>query len=97
MFPQTLIKNFYLGSSFFGQLFNMHPDVFYMFEPLVSVDKLWGAETTNDTDAKMSILQNLFQCVMFDYNTFYEGTSFCFFKLNLPVTQDPAVALVRWY
>ena len=75
----------------------MHPDVFYMFEPLVSVHRLWKTEATNDTFAKMSILQNLFQCVMFDYYKFYEGTSFCLFTLNLPVTPRPAVALVRWY
>ncbi|XP_028826869.1 carbohydrate sulfotransferase 1-like [Denticeps clupeoides] len=53
------------GSSFFGQLFNQHPDVFYLYEPLNHVQT--ALNSTNDNrqvilGASRDILRGLFTC-----------------------------------
>ena len=59
-----ILTNYRSGSSFFGELLNQHPDVFYFFEPLLLLK--------NDCDEnklllKLDILKAVSQCVIPDY------------------------------
>ena len=38
------------GSTFIGNIFNHHPNVFYLFEPYQTVERLHGAVATSDRD-----------------------------------------------
>lgn len=38
------------GSTFIGNIFNHHPNVFYLFEPYQTVERLHGAVATDDRD-----------------------------------------------
>ncbi|KAL0968784.1 hypothetical protein UPYG_G00271820 [Umbra pygmaea] len=62
------------GSSFFGQLFNQHQDVFYLFEPLYHVHntllpRLSHSRTTSDTrvmlGASRDLLRSLYDCDLY--------------------------------
>ena len=47
------------GSSFTGELFNQHPDAFYMYEPLRIVD---GGCTSSTTKLRTELLRNFMDC-----------------------------------
>ena len=54
----VLLFTFYRsGSTFTGQLLNQHPDVFYLFEPLII-----AAAETGEIDFKNEILSRIFNC-----------------------------------
>ncbi|KAJ8002697.1 hypothetical protein DPEC_G00161620 [Dallia pectoralis] len=62
------------GSSFFGQLFNQHQDVFYLFEPLYHVQvtllpRLSHSRTAGDTrvmlGASRDLLRSLYDCDLY--------------------------------
>ncbi|XP_042559868.1 carbohydrate sulfotransferase 1-like [Clupea harengus] len=53
------------GSSFFGQLFNHHPDVFYLYEPVNHVQTALKSTPTNRRmilGASRDLLRGLFNC-----------------------------------
>lgn len=47
------------GSTFFSQLFNQRPDVFFMFEPLIRFGH--GCEEIDD-ELRVEYLSQLFEC-----------------------------------
>lgn len=54
----VLLFTFYRsGSTFTGQLLNQHPDVFYLFEPLII-----AAAETGENEFKNQILDRIFNC-----------------------------------
>jgi len=56
---QLIILTYYrAGSSFFGQIFNQHPEVFYNFEPLYP----YGRDCTSKIKDKVDLLENLLSC-----------------------------------
>nr|CAB3230841.1 carbohydrate sulfotransferase 1 [Phallusia mammillata] len=55
-----IVTNYRSGSSFFGELLNQHPDVFYMFEPLIVVSQMEYCGRNRELQKK--ILKDLFQC-----------------------------------
>ncbi|XP_071958862.1 carbohydrate sulfotransferase 1-like [Antedon mediterranea] len=67
-----LIASWRSGSSFTGQLFNMHDDIFYLFEPLrfLGQEKVKQAETTK-------VLETMYKCDFTNslLNTWIEETN----------------------
>jgi len=57
------------GSSFFGELFNQHEDVFYSFEPLIGTSG--GAECKNIAQ-QVSIVKDMARCIVPDYTKIYQ-------------------------
>ncbi|XP_030623430.1 carbohydrate sulfotransferase 1-like [Chanos chanos] len=59
------------GSSFLGQLFNYHPDVFYLYEPVVNVKNSLHLHLQHETDRRQllssgrDVLRNLFKCNLY--------------------------------
>lgn len=65
-----ILTNYRSGSSFFGELINQHPDVFYFFEPLLLLK--------NDCDPKkislkQDILKAVSQCIIPDYEELHKN------------------------
>ncbi|XP_078493484.1 carbohydrate sulfotransferase 1 [Ciona intestinalis] len=54
----VLLTNYRSGSTFLGQLFNQHPDVFYQFEPLYPFTGGCGYQTS----VKVALLKRLLKC-----------------------------------
>jgi len=65
----------FLGSSFFGELLNQHPDVFYVFEPLILVSQLYRCD--DDVAIKKQILKDLSQCNTPNWMQIYAGDYIC--------------------
>lgn len=83
------------GSSFLGELFNQHPDVFYLYEPMWHI---WQALYPGDGDslqgAVRDMMNSLYRCD-FSVLKLYAGsrnitTSFIFgWKMNKVICSDP--------
>lgn len=54
----VIITNYRSGSTFFGELFNQHPDAFYIFEPFYPL----GNNCWEYAKFKVNHLQRLLQC-----------------------------------
>ncbi|XP_076813951.1 carbohydrate sulfotransferase 1-like [Clavelina lepadiformis] len=67
----VLLTNYRSGSSFFGELLNQHPDVFYMFEPLIMVSPL--EQCNIHVNLKKDIMKQLTQCIFPDWEAMYRG------------------------
>ena len=53
------------GSSFLGQIFNQHPDVFYHFEPLYPFwNKCGSSEKKLFKKEKINVLEDVLKCDM---------------------------------
>ena len=50
--------NYRSGSTFLGQIFNQHPDVFYTFEPLY----LFKDNSLDLLDYRMNVIKSILQC-----------------------------------
>ncbi|XP_039260247.2 carbohydrate sulfotransferase 1-like [Styela clava] len=66
----VILTNHRSGSSFFGELFNQHPDVFYVFEPIFPF--------SNSSECKMAslkkkVLANIAQCVFPNWAEIYKS------------------------
>lgn len=68
-----IITNHRSGSSFFGELFNQHPDAFYLFEPLFPLSNSSQCELRRNM--KMKILQEFVQCSLPDWTPVYKDIS----------------------
>ena len=74
-----LLAQFRTGSTFFGQMFNLNPDMFYLFEPLRVVGCLdqIGAELHDYENTTSKLVERVLRC------EFSEQFASCF--LNFPV------------
>jgi len=59
-----ILTNHRSGSSFFGELFNQHPDVFYSFEPLIGTSR---GLTCEHEEAQIEIIKKMSQCIIPDW------------------------------
>ena len=59
------------GSSFFGGIFNAHPDFFFMYEPLYRLKNIVDRETDEYIESVEYIVNAIFNCD-FEDNTFLE-------------------------
>ena len=52
------------GSSFLGQIFNQHPDVFYHFEPLLPFGRNCNLTAPAFKKEKINVLEDILKCDM---------------------------------
>jgi len=65
-----ILTNHRSGSSFVGELFNQHPDVFYMFEPLYGTAVGYGTDCEPQAE-QLEILKSWSQCIVPDWKKIY--------------------------
>lgn len=83
------------GSSFLGELFNQHPDVFYLYEPMWHIwQALYPGDASSLQGAVRDMMNSLFRCD-FSVLKLYAGTqnittSFLFgWKMNKVMCSEP--------
>jgi len=65
-----IFTNHRSGSSFFGELFNQHEDVFYSFEPLIGTS---GGSECKNIAQQVSIVRDMARCIVPDYTKIYQN------------------------
>ncbi|KAJ7993357.1 hypothetical protein DPEC_G00271580 [Dallia pectoralis] len=83
------------GSSFLGELFNQHPDVFYLYEPMWHIwQTLYPGDAASLQGAVRDMMESLFRCD-FSVLKLYAGnqnisTAFIFgWKMNKVICSEP--------
>lgn len=79
------------GSSFLGQIFNSHPEVFYIYEPLIAfqLTTMWDSKLYQQST--MRLLQDIFNC------RFKQQTEFLSFMSHMPLNRFSSHALTTPY
>ena len=67
----VLLTYYRSGSSFVGELFNQHPDVFYHFEPLFPYSENCSHSPAYKTE-KVSLIEDLLKCKMPNWRVIFQ-------------------------
>lgn len=79
------------GSSFLGQIFNSHPDVFYVYEPLITFQLTTMRDSKLYENSTMRLLRDIFNC------KFKQQTEFLSFMSHMPLNRFSSHALTTPY
>lgn len=79
------------GSSFLGQIFNNHPEVFYIYEPLITFQLTTMRESALYEQSAKRLLDDIFNC------RFRQQTEFLSFMSHLPLNRFSSHALTTPY
>ena len=79
------------GSSFLGQIFNSHPDVFYIYEPLITFQLTTVRDSRLYEQSTMRLLRDIFNC------RFEQQTEFLSFMSHMPLSRFSSRALTTPY
>ncbi|TRY58509.1 hypothetical protein DNTS_004923 [Danionella cerebrum] len=72
------------GSSFFGELFNQHPDVFFLYEPMWHIwQKLYPGDAVSLQGAARDMLSSLYRCDLSVFQLYNSPGSKNFTSLGL--------------
>lgn len=79
------------GSSFLGQIFNSHPEVFYIYEPLITFQVTSLRNSTLYEQSTMRLLRDIFNC------RFKQQTEFLSFMSHMQLNRFSSRALTSPY
>ena len=79
------------GSSFLGQIFNSHPEVFYIYEPLLTFQLTTMRDSKLYEESTKRLLHDIFNC------RFKQQTEFLSFMSHMPLNRFSSHALTTPY
>lgn len=79
------------GSSYLGQIFNNHPDVFYMYEPLITLQVTTIHDSKLYEQSAKRLLDDIFNC------QFMQQTEFLAFMSHMPLNRFSSHVLTTPY
>lgn len=86
-----IISNARSGSSFLGQIFNNHPEVFYIYEPLITFQVTSMSNSTLYEQSAARLLRDIFNC------RFKQQTEFLSFMSHMQLNRFSSRALTSPY